>query len=297
MRDYWLTQYLLAAVGWGYLIVSMAAVALALWLPKKKSAKAVAALIVLGLASIFPIQGLQGYLKEKEAAEVYQAKLAKAQALFAERCKTAGEKIYRTVAGVDGVVWLKWRPAGPNRDQLALDDPYGKDCSMEGCILRLLSGNVSTPSQTKYKFVETVNPVDGLRYRYTGVLKAVADVSKEEFSLHVKSTGYGANSDGQFLSLQRQPIHQFSARFGIFWADISAPVDREYWIAGGALKILDIQTNEVVAERVGYLIDTGQGSTAGNRDPWGWAQSYAPKCPRQTENSWDFVMRILHPTR
>ena len=59
MRDYWLTQYLLSAIGWGYLSMVLIVLVLVVWLIKGKIAKAVAFLIVLGLASILPIRGYQ----------------------------------------------------------------------------------------------------------------------------------------------------------------------------------------------------------------------------------------------
>src|SRR5687768_6779821 len=52
----------------------------------------------------------------------------KAQAMFAERCKSAGEKIHKTVENVEGVYLLKIRPSSINYgDQYRLDDPYGRD--------------------------------------------------------------------------------------------------------------------------------------------------------------------------
>lgn len=55
-------------------------------------------------------------------------RLARAQAIFAQRCQTAGEKIYRTVKNVDGIFLLKLRPDRINHgDQFALTDPYGED--------------------------------------------------------------------------------------------------------------------------------------------------------------------------
>lgn len=305
MRDYWLTQYILAAVGWGYGIVCIGAIALALWLPRGTKAKALSAAVVIGIASILPFEGYEQYRKEQEAAEAYKARLAKAQALFDERCKTAGEKIHKTVDNVDGVIWTKWRSTGLSKGQFSLDDPYGKDCSMEGCILRLLqsdearNGNrtIGKKAAAAYKFIETIDPIDGLKYRYIGVTKKFMDLSEDERLKHVRRTGYGADANGDVLALKRTPIDRFSARYGITWEDVSTPSDRQFWIAGGTLKVVDTHTNEVIAERLGYLLDTGQGNTAGFRDPWGWALSYGPQCPRSKPSTSDFAMRVLQPSK
>jgi uncharacterized membrane protein len=57
MHDYWLTQYLLAAVGWTCIIAVPIATALALKLPKSRQAKVWATAIVIGgLSAILPLQ-------------------------------------------------------------------------------------------------------------------------------------------------------------------------------------------------------------------------------------------------
>ncbi len=291
---------------------------MAIGLGKTAKARLGGALMVLGLFGLVAALAYYKVIAEprqfaaEEArrkgiptADEYKKRYVKAKELFDARCKMAGEEITRKIHNVDGVVWMKWRPAGLNREQFALDDPYGKDCTMEGCILRLLRGNEVRAADQEpgakpklgYRFVETIDPRDGVRYRYTGVFKSITDVPKEQFSEHVRSTGSGAELDGRFLALQREPINSFSARFGITWDDVSTRDDRESWIAGGAVKVIDLQTQETIAERLGYLIDTGQGSTKGYRDPWGWAKSYSPRCPVRYESTWDFAMRALQPTR
>ena len=65
MRDYWLIQYMLAAVGWGYAALVAVTLVLVLWLVKGRIAKTIVACIVLGLASILPIKSYQCYLQEK----------------------------------------------------------------------------------------------------------------------------------------------------------------------------------------------------------------------------------------
>ena len=102
-----------------------------------------------------------------------------------------------------------------------------------------------------------------------------------------------------------QPIQQQSARYGITWDDISTREDRELWIAGGSLKVIDLQTNEVIAERTGYMMDREQGSRAGARSPWAYALRNAcpgfPSDGTHTTRSWPrtetliFVSKVLQP--
>lgn len=239
-----------------------------------------------------------------------RARLDESMLLFKERCKTAGEKITRTADNVDGVVWMKWRESNEKLhelydDQFKAFDPYGRDCGGEECIYQLLrasSGEDVFPEAAKlhangYRFVETVDPRDGHRYRYTATLKAIAGVDRAEFERHVRTTGRGAEVGGAFLALNRKPIDRFEARYGITWDDISTHEDRLHWIAGGSITLIDLQTNEVVAKRVGYLIDTGQGGTGGFRSPWGWAKLNAPRCPTVDAHTKEFSGRIIQSTR
>jgi len=69
-----------------------------------------------------------------------------------------------------------------------------------------------------------------------------------------------------------------------------------------------LQTNEVIAERIGYMVDAGQGSQAGGRMPWAFAdQNACPSFPqigpsdsrrqrnfRETVTS-DFANKVLQP--
>ena len=55
--------------------------------------------------------------------------------MFQERCKTAGEKIHRTVENVDGILLMKIRPIKTDfSNQFVLDDPYVDDTGGDGYI-------------------------------------------------------------------------------------------------------------------------------------------------------------------
>ncbi len=290
-------------IGLLYWLVVIAVLALVLTKIKNRTRKLLAAVAVLAIL-VGPV--MHHVWKKHEQRQQAKARLDAAMVRFEMRCKSAGEKIAKTVDDVEGIVWMKWRSKETNRkDQFALDDPYGHDCEAEGCIFQLLRPTAGTdqfPEAAKrhangYRFIETIDPRDGKRYRYTASLKAVNKASKEEFSHHVESTGFGAEIDGSFLALSRQPIDEFTARYGITWDDVSTREDREYWIAGGSLKVIDLQTNDVIAERTGFLIDPGQGSTAGFRDPWGWAKSYSKPCPPTSNKTWTFATKIAQPIK
>lgn len=224
----------------------------------------------------------------------------KAMAMWQERCKTAGEKIYKTVEGVEGVYLLKLRPQQRNyAEQFLLDDPFGDDYPGDGYIRSFLHESYGTPKVTSaatpprraYAYVEALDPVDGKRYRYTGRLEEPWQADNERFS-----KGYIR------LVLEKTPALGKPPRYGVTYEDTSTREEREYWIAGSSLKVIDLQTNEVIAERIGYMVDRGQGSKAGQRSAWLEAPDTA--CPAfpgkhgmsaqggQTEK---FVEKVLRP--
>lgn len=240
-----------------------------------------------------------------------KARLKVSYALFNERCKSAGETIHKTIGNVDGVVWMKWRP--PSLElygQYVLDDPYGYDCGAEGCILELLrvsDGNELNPERAlehggRYAFVESVDPADGKMYRYVAVIGPRGNWTEQKIKAEEARTGKPIESYVYGVVLKRMPIRQFVSQYGISWSDISTREDRDHWIAGGSLKVVDLQTREVIAERIGYMMDAGQGNTSGGRSPWSHADELA--CPAKQDKSGDstrigftnrFVQSVLNP--
>ncbi len=208
-----------------------------------------------------------------------QERLAKAEAMFKERCQTAGEKIYRTADKVEGIFLMKLRPKDINYgDQYKMDDPYGRDVGGDGYIINFLLGRNANGSlveqgqvRTGYRYIEALDPQDGKLYRYTGSVREVTRISSPLIG------GDGKPFKTTAFVLDKTPATGPQPRYGVTYDDISTREERDYWIAGSSLKVIDLKTNEVMAERIGYMMDRGQGSTAGGRSPWLLAARYA--CP------------------
>lgn len=247
----------------------------------------------------------QSTAQSTPTAEAQRSRLQVAEAMFQERCKTAGEKIYRTVENLDGIFLMKLRPEKNNfSDQFALDDPYGDDTGGKGYIENFLRGRASSGSITSkrsvrsgYPYVEAIDPKDGKRYRYTGDVKEVTHTSS------VIGGGDGKTTfKVQDFVLDRVPASDPAPRYGVTYDDISTREEREYWIAGSSLKVIDLKTNEVIAERIGYMMDRGQGNTSGGRSPWLLAAYHAcpsfptgdGRHPVQIHQSRNFVEKVLH---
>ncbi len=213
--------------------------------------------------------------------------------MFRERCKKAGVFIHRTVENVEGVFLMKIRPKGVNYgNQYELNDPYGSDLmGGGGYILSFLKGyfqatTTQGPNRPPdapadpigYAYAEAIDPKDNVRYRYTGSVKAVRKkkIDAPNVQLELKrNPDYDLNIY-EYL-LERIPSKDARPRYGVTYDDISTREERDYWIAGSSLKVIDLQTNEVIAERIGYMVDWAQGISLGGRSPWLLAADNA--CP------------------
>ncbi|MBI5107178.1 MAG: hypothetical protein HZA62_00380 [Rhodocyclales bacterium] len=237
-----------------------------------------------------------GWAQTASAREDDRARLVKAEAMFAERCKKSGEFIHRTAENVEGVFLMKIRPKEINYgDQFKMDDPYGNDSGGETYIKTFFSGfyKRSSPPPSGYRYVDATDPKDGERYRYTGRI--------DQPWLRDKRYGEWVR---EFV-LDKVSAPGEAPRYGVTYDDISTRDEREYWIAGSSLKVIDLKTNEVMAERIGYMMDRGQGNTNGGRSPWLLAARNA--CPAfrsasgippiQTDQTRMFVVKVLHPNK
>jgi hypothetical protein len=222
-----------------------------------------------------------------------------ADSMFAERCKKSGEFIHRTVENVEGVFLMKVRATSNHSDQFRMDDPYGHDSTGDEYLKSFFYGRnangylTTSPSVSSlgYRYVEAIDPADGKRYRYTGRI--------DQPWLRDKRYGEWVRD----FVLDKLPAPGAPPRYGVTYDDISTREEREYWIAGSSLQVIDLKTNEVIAERIGYMMDRGQGNRSGGRSPWLLAAGHAcPKFPldgdrqsyqgNQTRN---FVEKVLKP--
>lgn len=293
MRDYWLTKELLQAAGIGFVLFALTSIGLALWLPKRWWGKLLAVLAVAFVIAIPLYKASQENHQQQVAMDDYKQRLAKAQALFEERCKTSGEKIIRTVDDVEGIFVMKLRTEAVNyEDQFKLDDPYGYVGNGEDYLRLFIRGRSKIPTIighivpseqiVTYKFVEVANENDTGFYRYTTVMGK--DVSERI-----------TRNGGGVVPLSKISVPVRTARYGITWDDISTPTDRDSWIAGSSQKIVDLQTNEVIAERVGYMFDRALGDKTGGRSPWSYARQNS--CPKLDEKTFYFFDRVIKPAQ
>ena len=277
-----------------YAVLTGTALFLAFRLPRTRAAKIAAAAVVVAIFGAFPAVTVQRSLAQERAETAARAEQQKyreaAWAHFQRRCKEhAGEQIHKTVDHVDSLLLLKPRGQASDaelRDQHWRGDPYGHDSILPDSEIRnfvayLDERDIATFRETSrpgYPYLETKSVLYGYR-RY-----------------QLDQTG------SKIIEVQ---IEKPVSRYAVTWEDISTEEDRKYWVAGGLLQVLDLRTNEVLGQRIGYLIEPGFGSDGGGRRPWLHARltsSDRAACPPFRSQSLVpinrlFVEKVLKPGR
>ena len=237
-----------------------------------------------------------------------------AKEYFDHLCKTeAGEFIYKTVENVEGIYQMRPREHVTDKmlmDRHFLEDPYGHQPSHEFSMgpdaLRLgtiqngfvnprymdavkLGYELYKPDQN-YKFLEKPIPThlqnlqDGtkyLRYARPNTDKLVVEDGKYLYSIDAQP------------KLIEERMKEIKSRHGFTWRGIERPRDRELGIAGGELIVLDLQTNEILAVRRGFLLSGNVRQT-----PEGIFWLRAQSCPNNLPGvATKFLHKVLKPSK
>ncbi len=277
-------NWIFAAIGWGYLLLALVCLVLAWRAPERLASKVALTLFVLALFSFWPFQEGRRMQAEAKAAEAWRAEMAITKAIYRERCKSAGYKVVRKVEGERGVFLMRIRPKGSSYADPGFDDPYGDDLGGDAYIESFLF-----PLRTNgFDYVEAVNPADGNRYRYHLELSDPKLIDKPNFLGKYKL----------IAELATGP----QARFAVTYEDITKPEERKRWIAGSSLRVIDTQTQEVIGERIGYMMDPGGGFVSQSFSPWLQARRVA--CPQVEDQqhsysgqTFRFVIGVVVPQR
>ncbi|WP_447983403.1 hypothetical protein [Nitrospira sp. Nam74] len=170
------------------------------------------------------------------------------QEYFDHLCKTeAGEFIFKAVENVDGLYMMRPRKEATD-DQLqhlyALEDPYGyTNGEATGSEFLFVEPN-------RYQFFEMAVMKDrklrmGNQFLDSSYLKMPEAKARYE-----RYFGYNARKTQTMI---KEFDTSLRSRFGFTWRGIIRPHDRELGIAGGELIVMDLQTNEVLGVRRGYI--------------------------------------------
>lgn len=259
-----------------YWLLAVGAVGLAIWKGKTIRTKALWVGVSIAVFGILPAKAMI----ERAQRDAY---VKDAWAYFKRKCDTeSGEKIYKTFTGVESVLVVKPLPPATEKDlfdQFWYGDPYSDSTPWEKraehAAGKLVYPNAPIAMQKQGKglrFVESYVP--GGAGRETKRIKVYYEPSVRDY--------------------RTESITTFISRFGLQWEDISTPDDRKYWIAGSRLSVIDLSNNTLVAERIGYFIEAGFGSKAGQRRPWLTSKGPTTTCPYSHDwtDRW-FILKVF----
>ena len=272
LRNFLEGMAILFAIGyWGTMLLLLwFLVRFAYKKPKQNAGKILsgsltAAVILILFVWIIPKQF--GPSKEEiQAQEEWDRKYKEAEAVFNEQCKTAGEKIYRTVDNVEGIMLLKVIPEdNVSRDTQTRDPMWAGAALNAGTGEGFISHFLNPMNKKGYAYVDVLQP-DQSVIRYTG-----------------ESSPFTQSGN------PRKP-----ARYAVTFENNVDPKLRRHWVAGATIRIIDRQTDEVIAEKITYAFEKGLGGTGGARMPWAFAVSCENKeiFPSKLSN---FVFDVLKP--
>lgn len=198
-----------------------------------------------------------------------------AKARFDQLCQNAGEKIYRTADNVDGILLLKVRGDdekyqsnryNPLKDQMWEDAAVASEFEREEYVASFLPYF----SRAHYDYVDVLQK-DGSIIRYSG-------------DWHM--------SDKPF-NQETNPAHP--ARYAVTYENDVSWENRKHWIAGTTIKIIDTQTNTLMAEKTMYVFvpELGYSKFEQNPNPWGRGERCRPNENSYEQRTSTFVKRVL----
>lgn len=260
-----------------------------------------------------PTQAGAPELVPSDPAAMTQLQRAEAgKALWEEKCRTvAGEKVYKTVADVEGLVMLKVRPQASDREwadpnwpgaafareardiryiESFLGYEHSPDPAGEAPVSPLFRGYVNTdylpdnPSNISgYRYVDVIDSKDGQRYRYTGRWDEPWQYDKSYLKGYIK------------FFLDRVPAPDPAPRYGVTFEDHVTPEDRVLGVASSTVKVINLETDEVLGEMLRYAWSTPASRV--NPSPW----LSAHRCPEHGVGTGSatrkFVDQILIPRK
>lgn len=191
-----------------------------------------------------------------------------------------GDKIYRTVEGVEGVFQMVPMPGFHENlnDQLGRVYPWHRQMGERG----RMSSFTSSGSEG-YLFVEHLISIDQEGPPY---LRTVLTDSGRTFG--DRSPNH-PHPERPILVSSTTQVNNLRSRYGWLSEDLTSTGMREQWISGGRIRIIDLHTKEVLAERTGFFAGKGRGAL-----PWHSEDIELSGCPLKSTTA-TFVTTVLVP--
>jgi hypothetical protein len=250
---------------------------------------------------------------DPNVGEAAVARALSGKAVWEEKCHTvAGEKIYRKVENVEGVLLMKVRPRVGERewaDRMWPGAAFARELHSDSYITSFLGyeyapgngltgkpgvitpqarGHISTDRRPGglpgYRWVEVIDEKDGQRYRYAGQYEEPWQKDKTYLKGYIK------------FFLDKTPATGPSPRYGVTYEDHVIAEDRYLGIASSTIKVIDLQTKEVLGEMTRYAWSPGAPSRV-NPSPWLTAYRCPDHAVGTDQYTRKFVDQILIPAK
>jgi hypothetical protein len=204
---------------------------------------------------------------------------------FDHLCKTeAGEFIFKTVENVEGLYMMRPRKEATDYELehlYALEDPYDAtdDPNPQDYLVQ--------PPFGQYQFLETPSTRDEAETSqpHMRYFRVSEKASKKEY-VYMD----GARSHRVPYIVTKEGVSSLKSRYGFIWRGIQRPHDRELGIVGGELIVLELQTNDVLGIRRGFI---RSGSVRNLTGIW-WLGGQV--CPvKKALSSSQFIQKVLKP--
>ena len=222
-------------------------------------------------------------------AEARQKEYLESKAIFEERCKSAGEKIYQTVENVEGITLLNVPEDSP---QSSYNDPMWENAALpwsgteEEYIKKFLFWEIRYDNNSMID-LQTVDPRPSARETQIRLWGFPTNMSEHEKAYRGYRYADAQQKDKHFLryrfpddkdrkdkeTLLVQAIERPS-RYALEYKPIVDPADRKHWIAGLTVNIYDLQTNTLMATKTWYALNPSQGHAY---QTWEWSR--LENCP------------------
>ena len=242
-------------------------------------------------------------------AEARQKEYLESKAIFEERCKSAGEKIYQTVENVEGITLLTVPKESP---QGARNDPMWENAALpwsgteEEYIEQFLFWEIRN-DKNPMVHLASVDPRPSAREaqirlwghptnmtEYQKAYRGYRYIDVQQKDKRFLRYRYPDDKDRKDIdTLLVQPIEEPS-RYALEYKPIVDPEDRKHWVAGLTVNIYDLQTHTLMATKTWYALNLIQGhGRAYQTDEW----SKVEACPNEKgiEYIRRFANRIIQP--
>ena len=247
--------------------------------------------IVVALFGFFPLKWrIESQQKEADLIAINKAMNAQ----FTKRCtENAGTSIKRVIENVDGVFLMRPRTAENTRDlesQNPVGDMYGlspDNSTQLGRLLEgsshLLDGRPRPRPIAGYKFIEMANP---------------ERATKPEAAPFVRITLNSDKENATYYDTIVSPVSVLKSKYGLDWEDTTTPEDRRHWIAGGIARVIDLQSNESIAERIGFVASRMRdGRVGGGIWTIGIGNGYCPAFENEEYKTLEFLSQVLKSSK